>query len=333
MQRMAALLKGDEEGEVMFWLAVGLLVGGVIFTLLAFWFRRWWLRGPLFVIAAPLLCGAAYCFWYENRWQPSGVAEEPWFEGVTYSREVRQHPRPIVMHIVRVDLDAPGVGVLVTPPAREGGLPLDAQTTSGFLQEHKVQVAINGGFFQPWHAKGPFDYYPHIGDPVTVFGLSISNGKEYTKANDRTNSFFYTKSRKALFGQKCADAEQAITGQEVFVQNGRYTMNPVAAASYKTHEPRTSVALSKNERTLILFVVDGRQPGYSEGVTLEEFAELIGEQGGWTALHLDGGGSSTLAREGDNGAPVVVNWPIHGRHWPGRERPVANHLGIFAKRR
>jgi hypothetical protein len=332
MKWIANLLRGDEESEVLVWIAVGLLVGGVVFTLIAFWFRRWWLRVPLLILATPFLLGGGYLLWFENRWQPVGL-EETWFEGVTYSRVVRQHPRPIVLHVVRVDLDAPGIDVLVTPPAREGGLPLNAQTTSGFVQEHKVQVAINGGFFHPWHAKGPFDYYPHVDDPVTVFGLSVSGGKEYTKANDRLNSFFFTKSRKAFFGQQCDDAEQAVTGQEIFVRQGQYSMNPVAAATYKTHEPRTSVALSKNERKLLLFVVDGRQPGYSEGVTLEEMAELIGEHGGWTALHLDGGGSSTLAREGENGTPVVVNWPIHGRHPPGRERPVANHLGIYAKRR
>jgi exopolysaccharide biosynthesis protein len=91
--------------------------------------------------------------------------------------------------------------------------------------------------------------------------------------------------------------------------------------------------LTRDERKLLLFVVDGRQPNYSEGVTIAELTELICEYGGWTALHLDGGGSSTLVREGENGVPVVVNWPIHGRHPPGRERPVANHLGIFAHRR
>lgn len=30
---------------------------------------------------------------------------------------------------------------------------------------------------------------------------------------------------------------------------------------------------------------------------------------------------------------VVLNSPIHGRVPPGRERPVANHLGIFARQK
>jgi hypothetical protein len=48
-------------------------------------------------------------------------------------------------------------------------------------------------------------------------------------------------------------------------------------------------------------------------------------------MNLDGGGSSTLAVEGANGRPEVLNSPIHQRI-PGRERPVGNHLGIFAER-
>jgi exopolysaccharide biosynthesis protein len=82
----------------------------------------------------------------------------------------------------------------------------------------------------------------------------------------------------------------------------------------------------------LLFVVDGRQPNYSEGMSLPELAQVMLDYGADTALNLDGGGSSTLVMEGNDGKPHVLNSPIHGRVPPGRERPVANHLGIFAKR-
>ena len=49
-------------------------------------------------------------------------------------------------------------------------------------------------------------------------------------------------------------------------------------------------------------------------------------------LNLDGGGSSTLVAEDEKKNPVLLNSPIHGRLPPGKERPVANHLGIFARR-
>ena len=79
----------------------------------------------------------------------------------------------------------------------------------------------------------------------------------------------------------------------------------------------------------MLFLIDGRQPSYSEGATLAELAQIILEYGGYNAVNLDGGGSSTLVIQNENGEPEVLNSPIHTRI-PGRERPIANHLGIFA---
>jgi exopolysaccharide biosynthesis protein len=54
------------------------------------------------------------------------------------------------------------------------------------------------------------------------------------------------------------------------------------------------------------------------------------EQGAYIAMSLDGGGSSTLVREGGDGKPVILNSPIDN-FIPGRERPVGTHLGIYVK--
>ena len=75
-------------------------------------------------------------------------------------------------------------------------------------------------------------------------------------------------------------------------------------------------------------MVDGRQPKYSEGVTLWELAEITLEAGADIALNLDGGGSSTMVMRGDSGTNIL-NAPFH-TNIPMRERPVGNHLGIFA---
>ncbi|MDQ2693735.1 MAG: phosphodiester glycosidase family protein, partial [Chloroflexota bacterium] len=79
-----------------------------------------------------------------------------------------------------------------------------------------------------------------------------------------------------------------------------------------------------------IVVVDGRQPFYSEGATFVELAEILIEQGAFMAMALDGGGSSTLVVEGENGAPRILNSPIDSLI-PGRERPVGNHLGIYIR--
>ena len=87
--------------------------------------------------------------------------------------------------------------------------------------------------------------------------------------------------------------------------------------------------MSRDERTLLIVVVDGRQPNYSDGVTLPELADMIIEYEGYNALNLDGGGSSTLVVEGTDGQPLQLGSAIHTR-LPASERPVANHLGVLA---
>jgi exopolysaccharide biosynthesis protein len=57
---------------------------------------------------------------------------------------------------------------------------------------------------------------------------------------------------------------------------------------------------------------------------------LLIQQGAYTGMSLDGGGSSTMVIEGANGEPVILNSPIDN-YIPGRERPVGTHLGIYAR--
>ena len=96
-------------------------------------------------------------------------------------------------------------------------------------------------------------------------------------------------------------------------------------------QPRTAIGINKNGRWLYLVVIDGRQPFYSMGATYKELAKLLKDFGAAFAMALDGGGSSTMVIEDANGGLVILNSPIDS-YIPGRERPVANHLGIFLDR-
>jgi len=96
-------------------------------------------------------------------------------------------------------------------------------------------------------------------------------------------------------------------------------------------QPRTAVGLDRAGRRLVIVVVDGRQPGYSDGATLTEVAQILMDTGVYTGFNLDGGGSSTLVMKGLDGEAVLLNSPIHIR-MAGNERPVGNHLGIYARK-
>jgi hypothetical protein len=61
--------------------------------------------------------------------------------------------------------------------------------------------------------------------------------------------------------------------------------------------PRTMVGLDRRGRLLIV-AVDGRQPGYSEGLSLLEGARLMAGLGAVDAINLDGGGSTAMTIDG-----------------------------------
>lgn len=280
------------------------------------------LAGAACLIVSIFSIVAAYA-WTNFHPQPKPV-RETLFAGVEYERQARNTPRPMVIHIIKVDLQQPGIGFLVTPGNPDEDLPLSARTTSRFLREFKVQLAINGDGFTPWYSNNIFDYYPHSGDPVEPIGMAASLGTIYSGLTDNEPVLYIARTNRARFNAPIGRVHNAISGNLMLVEQGR------RATSLETlPQPRTAVALDKAGKRLIIVVIDGRQPRYSQGATLVELAEIILEQDGHFGMNLDGGGSTTLVKMGANGEPVVLNSPIeHGI--PGRQRPVGNHLGIFA---
>ena len=134
----------------------------------------------------------------------------------------------------------------------------------------------------------------------------------------------YISSRNQFSFDAPAKPFNAISGETLLLMGGHAMPDLDNTAT----QPRTAVGYSKNGRFLYLVVVDGRQPFYSEGITLQELADLMRALGAEYAMNLDGGGSSTMVVQGQDGKPRVLNSPIDN-YIPGRERPVANHLGIF----
>lgn len=282
------------------------------------------------LLAAILLAGGAYGLWYFNRPLPEAVNTTAIFEGITYRREVRSVPRRTIVHVVTINLDAPGIRFLVTPGNGFDGFDYRARTVSQFVQEFGLQVAINGDFFDPWRDYGPWDYYPHEGDGVNARGLTISQGQTVTDGYAPPEDFatlFITDDNRVSF-EEPEDAYNAISG--IFVlKDGRYSAAWGDNSYIQQPHPRTAVAIDETRQQLIIVVVDGRQPNYSEGVTLPELGEIILANSGYHALNLDGGGSSALVIQGDNGQPLQLGSAIHTRI-PARERPIANHLGVYA---
>ena len=212
----------------------------------------------------------------------------------------------------------------MTPPDEKGSeQPLSARTTSQFVQEFGVQIAVNGDGFSPWWSHSLADYYPHEGDPVRPRGEAASRGKVYW-TSDATVPTLYISSGNRLSFDAPAKPFNAISGEYMLAMGSE----PIPDLDDSELHPRTAIGYSKNARYLYLVVVDGRQPFYSEGITVKELADLIISLGAQYAMNLDGGGSSTMVVEGRDGQQRLLNSPFDN-YIPGRERPIANHLGMF----
>ncbi len=217
-----------------------------------------------------------------------------------------------------VALDAPGVSLVPTPAPQGACLP--ARTTSEFLREAQVQLAVNAQFFYPCDgAAEPEALEP--GQPLRPVGVYAVAGEVLVEQEWLGNALYVGADGAATF-ERPARIHHAISGRHRLVADGRAT-----PADDGMLAPRVALGLDAERRQLTVVLVDGRQRGWSEGVTLPELAALLVELGVHDAIELDGGGSATLVAEGEDGRPEVLNSPIHERI-PGRERPVANHLGV-----
>lgn len=113
----------------------------------------------------------------------------------------------------------------------------------------------------------------------------------------------------------------SISGNPVLLDKGK--IQTFTSGATDLH-PRTAIGFSEDKKTVWFAVIDGRS-ARSRGYTYKEIAELFLELGAYTALNLDGGGSTTMAvRFPGSEEMVVVNNPSDGG-----ERAVPNGFGVF----
>jgi hypothetical protein len=127
---------------------------------------------------------------------------------------------------------------------------------------------------------------------------------------------------RLLLSPQWGNVSDAVGGGPIIVRNGKPVFRSFelfTAAQLAARNPRTAVGQTADGR-LLLVAVDGRQPGYSTGLTNFELALLMMRLGAVTASALDVGGSTTMAFDGK-----LLNRPSD----PGGERAVAEALLVF----
>lgn len=134
----------------------------------------------------------------------------------------------------------------------------------------------------------------------------------------------------ALTPKKWQRVQHGVGGNLRLVREGKVEPELIAfgesrGGSARSHRNAASrhprSALGFNDEKLFLIAIDGRQPGYSMGMTLYQMGIFFSELGIKHAINFDGGSSSTLWALGR-----VANSPAHGY-----ERRIFNVAMIRAK--
>ena len=270
-------------------------------------------------------------------WAPSGsltkVGKTPnsitqkVFQGVSYYKTTRTSPRPMTSHVLEIDTrSTEALRFLVTPPLRDTIPQLCTRTTSQFLDDNDMQIAING---DEYYYLDPKDFPPQnycmSGDPVRPASYAASRGRVYSQKQPDRPVLYINQNNEITFDTPKGKVYNAISGERMLVSKGK----KVAGLDTQDLQPRTAIGINQNVRWLYLIVVDGREA--SAGASFSQLADLLISYGVYTAMSFDGGGSSTMVIEGVDRRPRVLNTPID-ENTPGHERAVANHLGISLKK-
>jgi len=239
------------------------------------------------------------------------------FPGVKLLKRTTTTPRTLFIALLEIKLRSPGIEFFSTPGNGDDVCDTHRRQTSTFLSEFGLDGAINANFFGLCGSEADLNHFAGSQGQIVSGGdgwgpvLTITQANEVRMARDFTlrPSDWYT-------------AVSGLGNSYLLVTDGVNTGADALPEPWNLH-PRTAVGVDQTGDTFYMVVVDGRQPGWSEGMTLPELADLMISFGAYQAINLDGGGSTTMVIRQD-GVPVLVNSPSDGS-----ERLVGNHLGFW----
>ena len=248
---------------------------------------------------------------------------------IQFWNETRGQPRPLAIHVLKVDLNNPRVQVAAAIGADpDGDGPAESQLVPPLqlAESNGLTAAVNANAFgglPDADGKSRTDWY--VGMPVDIVSWAATGGRTISQPKPHYAGVWIGLDGRAGVGyaDTNATAREAAAGFDQILRSGAI----VCSTNAPLH-PRTSAGLDRLGRFLWLAVADGRQPGYSQGMTTHELAELMKSLGCWDAVNLDGGGSTVMLAPGEAGLRIV-NRPSD-RDKLGRLslRPVPVLLGV-----
>jgi exopolysaccharide biosynthesis protein len=144
---------------------------------------------------------------------------------------------------------------------------------------------------------------------VIPLGTVIYRGQDLNPLRGSSHCFWIDG-----LGQAHIEAESSLPTSGIYLALGGFgrllNSGSLVPSAGGTKAPRTILGIDGTGTRLWIAVIDGRQPGYSVGLTLEESAQfLLDHTGAVEALNMDGGGSSSFVSLLASGEHLVMNRP------------------------
>jgi hypothetical protein len=240
------------------------------------------------------------------------LAQDTWTNPYPGVRHLHRKRERVDLHVMVVDLTAPEVSLVSTQPA-DRGLPV-----GDFARQYGAEIALNANYFDG-------GYRP--------CGLAAGGGRAWGDAYEEEcsaslgfgalNEALAFDSAQTLRSTPEPWMREVVSGKPWLVRDGVALTGWLAPSHIGVRHPRTAAGLSRDRKTLLILVADGRKPD-AIGLDGDEIAAVMLELGAWDAFNLDGGGSSELYVRAEGG--------VQNRPSDGQGRGVGNHLGIRISR-
>ncbi len=183
-----------------------------------------------------------------------------------------------------------------------------------------VKLVVENDIVTKISAPGELVTVPENGYIVIMKSAAASQNLKTFSVGQK---ILFSESASLLFrpNNDLSQIKMGISGGGEILRNGAICSNGLIVGK-NARNPRTVLGVTRDKKKLIIMAVDGRRNGL--GVTHNEVANLLLEYGAYDAIHLDGGGSTTMVVKQEGASNLsVVNVPSEGS-----QRAVSNALGI-----
>ncbi len=236
----------------------------------------------------------------------------------------------------------------------EAGVPFDL-VLSRTLEEGSEEIYINERYkeeidtyaFENGYILNGLNFYMLCdatalpGETVTAYVSEIRDNPEGASLDIPKGSFILCANRETQihkveklkvmddvsFTFNCDErfigVSDAIGCGALIVQEGKAVEN-TSQAHYTAPNPRTAIGI-REDGSVVVFAVDGRQSRYSKGLTLKQLSYEMLRLGCVYAANLDGGGSTIVKAS----LPESFSFDTVSSPSEGEERKISNAVGFY----